>query len=51
MTSYEFECALVYLAEQVIKTFGKDWPTTVYVCKKCYKTICEDLGLRIESED
>lgn len=24
MTSYEFECALVYLAEQVIKTFGKD---------------------------
>lgn len=24
MTSYEFECALVYLAEQIIKTFGKD---------------------------
>lgn len=31
--------------------FGKDWPTTVYVCKKCYKTICEDLGLKTESED
>lgn len=24
MTSYEFERALVYLAEQIIKTFGKD---------------------------
>lgn len=25
MTSYEFERALVYLAEQTIKTFGKDF--------------------------
>jgi len=24
MTSYEFEYALVYIAEQIIKTFGKD---------------------------
>lgn len=30
MTSYEFERALVYIAEQIIKTFGEDvgvqWP-------------------------
>ena len=25
MTSYETEYALVYLAEQIIKTFGKDF--------------------------
>lgn len=25
MTSYEFERALVYIAEQIIKTFGKDF--------------------------
>lgn len=27
MTSYEFERALVFLAEQIIKTFGKDFET------------------------
>ena len=25
MTSYEFERGLVYIAEQIIKTFGKDF--------------------------
>ena len=27
---------------------GKDWPETVYVCKKCRKKICKKLGLRVE---
>lgn len=29
MTSYETEYALVYLAEQIIKTFGKDFGVQV----------------------
>ena len=31
--------------------FGNDWPTTVYVCKKCRKKICKKLGLRVEEEE
>ena len=30
--------------------FGNDWPTTVYVCKKCRKKIFKKLGLRLEEE-
>ena len=29
MTSYELEYALVYLAEQIIKTFGKEFGVQV----------------------
>lgn len=30
---------------------GKDWPETVYVCKKCRKKIYKKLGLRVEEEE
>ena len=34
MTSYEFERGLVYIAEQIIKTFGKDFGLEVQVPKQ-----------------
>ena len=31
--------------------FGNDWSETVYVCEKCRKKICRELGLRAEEEE